>query len=592
MCGIAGVMRTSDAQAQDSVLRRLGDALAHRGPDGRGSYQADRVAMVQTRLAIIDLKTGDQPLYGPDHSALIGNGEIYNYVELRQELGEDRFATRSDCEPPLHLHAADGLGFADRLRGMYALAIHDRTSGRLVLARDPFGIKPLYYIEHRDHFAFASEPQALVAAGLAEPVEEPLARAELLQMQFTTGASTPFHGVKRLLPGETVIVAGGRILERTRRTVLPTDGPRALSEEQALAGLDRVLMDSVLVHQRSDVPYGMFLSGGIDSSVLLAVMARLNERPVRAFTAGFRGADVHDERERARRVAAAAGAEHVEVEIGEEDMWRMLPRIAAAVDDPVADYAVIPTYLLAERARQDVKVILCGEGGDELFAGYGRYRSAVRPWFWGGRGMRVKGMFDELGVLREQPLGWRDGMDAAETQAAGHAKLSRLQVAQMIDCTDWLPNDLLTKLDRCLMAHGVEGRVPFLDPVVADFAFSLPNKLKVHHRLGKWLLRKWLETAMPEAEAFGRKRGFTVPVAQWLRNQGVKLGPLVAEQPGVAALCHHDQVVRLFGSPDKRHGFAAWTLLFYALWHQRHILCRDPGDGDTFAVLDAARGDA
>lgn len=591
MCGIAGVMRTSDANAQDSALELLGNALAHRGPDGRGTYHGDRIGMIQTRLAIIDLETGDQPLFGPEHTALIGNGEIYNYIELRAELGEEHFTTRSDCEPPLHLYARDGLGYANGLRGMYALAIHDRPSGRLVLSRDPFGIKPLYYIEHRDHFAFASEPQALLAAGLAERVEDPTARSEVLQMQFSTGAATPFHGIKRLLPGETVVVAGGRILERTRRPMLPTEGPRPQDEDQALVALDRALTDSVQVHQRSDVPYGMFLSGGVDSSALLAMMARLNDRPVKAFTAGFRGADVHDERERARQVATAAGAEHIEVEIGEEDVWRTLPRIAAVMDDPVADYAVIPTYLLAERARQDVKVILCGEGGDELFAGYGRYRSAVRPWFWGGRGMRVKGMFDELNILREQPAGWRDGMDAAESQAASNDKLSRLQVAQMIDCTDWLPNDLLTKIDRCLMAHGVEGRVPLLDPVVADFAFSLPNDLKVHRRLGKWLLRRWLEKAMPEADAFGRKRGFTVPVAQWLRGQGTRLGPLVAGQVGVTALCHRDQVIKLFNSSDKRHGFAAWTLLFYALWHQRHIVGSDAGDADTFAALDAARAD-
>ncbi|MEZ5666415.1 MAG: asparagine synthase (glutamine-hydrolyzing) [Alphaproteobacteria bacterium] len=592
MCGIAGVMPTSDGHSHDAILARLGDALAHRGPDGRGTYQADRVAMVQTRLAIIDLQTGDQPLHGPNHTTLIANGEIYNYRELRAELGEDRFATRSDCEPPLFLYADGGTGFADRLRGMYALAIHDRPSGRLVLSRDPFGIKPLYYAEHRDHFAFASEPQALVAAGLVERNEEPLARAELLQMQFSTGANTPFAGVKRLLPGETVVVAGGRVLERRRRSVLPVEGPRPIDEAAALASLDRVLMESVDLHQRSDVPYGMFLSGGIDSSALLAVMARLNDRPVRAYTAGFRGADVHDERARARATAKAAGAEHVEVEIGEDDVWRHLPRIAAAMDDPVADYAVIPTYLLAARARQDLKVILCCEGGDELFAGYGRYRSAVRPWFWGGRGMRVKGMFDGLDVLRSQPAGWRDGMDAAETLAASHGALTRLQVAQMIDFTDWLPNDLLTKVDRCLMAHGVEGRVPLLDPAVAQFAFALPDRLKVRGRLGKWLLRHWLEKALPEADAFGRKRGFTVPVAQWLRGQGKRLGPLVAAQAGVAALCRPDAVTRLFDSDDKRHGFAAWTLLFYALWHQRHMVGVEPGDADTFAALDSARADA
>ncbi len=590
MCGIAGVMMTADDPPEPDVLTALADALAHRGPDGRGTYRQDQVAMAQTRLAIIDLATGDQPIKGVNGQVLVGNGEIYNYIELRQELAGATFNTKSDCEPPVLLYNRDGPAFADNLRGMYALAIHDPVAGRLVLSRDPFGIKPLYYTEMPKGFAFASEPQALVAAGLVEPREDPVARAELLQMQFSTGPNTPFAGIKRLQPGETVVVIGGRILERTRRHALPTTAAPPTDEATALKTLDRLLTESVDLHQRSDVPYGMFLSGGIDSSAILALMARLNDQPVRAFTAGFVGNEVHDERAHARVVARAVGAEHIEVEVGEADFWATLPRIAAALDDPVADYAVVPTFKLAEAASQELKVVLCGEGGDELFAGYGRYRSAVRSWLWGGRGMRVRGMFDDMGIIRGALSGWRDGVDAAEATASGNAGYSRLQIAQAVDCADWLPNDLLTKVDRCLMAHGLEGRVPLLDTEVGAFAFSLPDKLKVRGRTGKWLLRQWLHEALPEAEAFTKKRGFSVPVAHWIHGRGAQLGPLVADQAGVAAIAHRDQVVKLFLSDDKRHGFAAWTLLFYALWHQRHMLGRDPGDGDVFDVLSQKSG--
>jgi asparagine synthase (glutamine-hydrolysing) len=576
MCGLAGIM-TAAGPPPESALAAMEKALSHRGPDARGRYVADGVGMIHTRLAIIDLQTGDQPIREADGATLVANAEIYNYVELREELGLAAFVTASDCEPPLHLYRRYGADFAEKLRGMYAVAIHDPARNQLLLARDPFGIKPLYYAETPAGFAFASEPAALIAAGVVKPRVNERRRDELLHLQFTTGVETLYEGIHRVAPGETLVVSEGRVIERRHKAALPQSGPRPESEADALRRIDAALADSVAMHQRADVPYGMFLSGGIDSTALLVMMARLNDRPVRAYTAGFTGGGVADERAHARLVARKLGAEHVEVEFSEADFWSLLPAAVSAMDDPAADYAILPTYKLAMRAKADLKVVLCGEGGDEMFAGYGRYRSLLRPWWLGGRTMRLHGILDGLGVLREERPGWRDGIAAAEIQAAVLGR-SRLQIGQATDCADWLPNDLLIKLDRCLMAHGVEGRTPYLDPVVADAAFRLPDSLKIRKGRGKWLLRQWLARHLPDAKPFSRKRGFTVPVGRWIAARGTVLGPLVAASPGIAEICRPEAVKRLFAGDGKRADLARWVLLFYALWHRRHILGLDPAD--------------
>ena len=578
-------MRADGAAPSNASLDALTAALAHRGPDGSGRYVNANVGLVHTRLAIIDLETGNQPLHEAGGAALIANGEIYNYIELREQLAGVNFATGSDCELPLHLYRRMGVDYTSKLRGMYAIAIHDPEAGKLVLSRDPFGIKPLYYVENGKGFAFASEPQALVRANLVQPRVNEQARKEMLQLQFSTGRGTLYDHVKRVLPGETLVVVQGKVVERHRQEALPAGGPVEWSEAEALSKLDKALEDSVKIHQRSDVPYGMFLSGGIDSAALLTLMARLNQRPVLAYTAGFPESGAMDERQQARKVAHALGAKHVEVEFTEQDFWSLLPEIAAVMDDPAADYAVLPTYKLAREAKKDVKVILCGEGGDELFGGYGRYRSVTRPWWRGGRTVRARGAFDGLGVLREDVAGWRDGIAAAEATESKEGR-SRVQIAQAIDFADWLPHDLLTKVDRCLMAHGVEGRTPFLDPEVANVAFRLPDNLKIRKGLGKWALRQWLARQLPEADAFGKKHGFTVPVAQWIAHKGDKLGPLVAAAPGVAEICVPDQVIKLYRTPGKRAGFAAWVLLFYALWHRANVQGHKP-QGDVFESLAA-----
>src|SRR3984893_12005136 len=313
MCGIAGIMTCHGDAAPGRLLRAMAPPLAHRGPDGDGHYRSGDVGMVQRRLAIIDLATGDQPLYEPGGAALVANAEIYNYIELRREFPAAAFATESDCELPLHLYRRHGLDFTGRLRGMYAIALHDPAAGRLVLARDPFGIKPLYYAETPQYFAFASEPQALIQAGVIESELAAPARNALLQMQFTTGRDTIFAGIKRVLPGETIVVRQGRIVERRRQAALPTGGPVAIDEEEAVQRLDSALADSVLVHQRADVPYGMFLSGGIDSTAVVVMAAGLAERPVRACRVGFSGDASTHGRPAGGAGALAVGAEHVEI---------------------------------------------------------------------------------------------------------------------------------------------------------------------------------------------------------------------------------------------------------------------------------------
>ena len=581
MCGIAGMAMEPGAPAPSpAMVAALATALAHRGPDGEGHSAVGRTALVQTRLAIIDLQTGDQPLFA-GAATLVANGEVYNYRELSPGLP---LATASDCEPPLHLWRQSGGAYAEALRGMYAIAIHDRATRSLTLTRDRFGIKPLYTAGIQGGLAFASEPQALLAAGLVSRGVRSAARDELLQTQFTTGADTIFPGISRVLPGETLRVVDGHVVDRQRLAALPAGAPEEIGEEAALARLDAALEQSVDLHQRSDVPYGMFLSGGIDSAIVLSMMARLNDEPVRAYTAGFDVPGAADERGQAAALAKSLSARHESIEVTEAMVWAALPRIVSAMDDPAADYAIIPSWFLAQRARKDVKVVLSGEGGDELFGGYGRYRSAMRPWWRGGRSMRTRGTFDGLGVLRVAPPGWRDGIAAAEASANTGGR-SRLQVAQATDMADWLPHDLLLKLDRCLMAHAVEGRTPFLDPAVAEASFRLPDALKVQGGRGKWLLRRWLERHCPQARPFAPKQGFTVPVGAWIAGQGTRLGPLVAAQPGVAEIADPERVVTLFRNAAGRHeAFAAWSLLFYALWHRAHIEAL-PMDADVFDTL-------
>ena len=589
MCGIAGVLGGTEP------VGPLIETLQHRGPDGERIEHVAGGALAHARLAIIDLECGWQPLHAAG-STVIGNGEIYNYKELTQEFALEP-ETGSDFEPLLHLYAREGPAAFARLRGMYAFCLIG-GDGRNWLVRDPFGIKPLYLHEDDEGLRFASEPRALPRGPLITGRVH-----ELLALNYAQ-SETPYTGLRRLLPGEVMEVApapdqakpgqgletpsspgsalagGSRVptsgLTQARRgsSVIRPWGPASAGEsgkegsstrdeDAILARLDAVLEDSVRVHQRSDVPYGLFLSGGIDSAAIATLMARLNERPVTAYTCGFEAPGARDERAAAERVARALNLDWRETTFGEADFWRILPEVAWALDDPTTDYATLPTYKLAEAARGTLTVVLTGEGGDELFGGYGRYRRALRPKLLGGRpaAPQVDAPFlKDGGEVALQH--WREAARPPDG-------LSKLQRAQWRDIATWLPNDLLLKLDRCLMAHGLEGRTPFLDREVAAFAFPLPDSLKVRGRYGKWILRRWLEQHCPAAEPWAKKQGFTVPVAAWIAPRAGDLARTLPEHEGIAQACDVDAVRAAF--TDEALAHHRWPLLFYAVWWSIHV---------------------
>lgn len=546
MCGIAGVL------GAEGPVRPMIESLAHRGPDGVRWAPVAGGVLAHARLSIIDLECGWQPLSAAG-CTVIGNGEIYNYLELAEDFGlANELTTGSDFEPLLHLYAREGPAAFARLRGMYAFCLVG-NDGRTWLVRDPFGIKPLYVMEKEGALAFASEPRAFVAAGWVQPRADPEAAEDLLGLNYVLGEKTLLQGVRRLPPGAVVEVTSAGPRAAGRRAAW-TPGPAPSGDEAGLvAALDQVLEDSVRVHQRADVPYGLFLSGGVDSATVATLMARLNQRPVTAFTCGFDAPGARDERAQAERVARALDLDWRETRFGEEDFWRVLPQVAWALDDPTADYATLPTWKLAEAAKGALTVVLTGEGGDELFGGYGRYRRALRPGWLGGRPAEPRAAAPE--VLTR----WRD-------EARAPAGLTRLQAAQWADIATWLPNDLLLKLDRCLMAHGLEGRTPFLDPQVAAFALALPDRFKVRGRFGKWLLRKWLARACPAAEPWARKQGFTVPVDAWIAPRAGDIAARIANVKAVRERRGADEVKAAFEGSTER-----WPLLFYAVWSLIHL---------------------
>jgi len=571
MCGIAGVLGGAQGEAAKGEAYEMIGAIAHRGPNGIRVEQLPGATLAHARLSIIDLEGGWQPLHAAG-STIIGNGEIYNYIELTEEFGlKDKLSTGSDFEPLLHLYALEGEAAFRRLRGMYAFCLIG-GDGRTWLVRDPFGIKPLYVSGAR----FASEPRALGPVRLAPKAAEEflalnyvvtdpqrLAAGVLLPLREKVSAQPTDEGSRRVLKWSPEAADRQGLCD-------PSSGPFGATfsrkgRRNTLDQLDAVLEDSVRVHQRSDVPYGLFLSGGIDSTAIATLMARLNERPVTAFTCGFDVPEARDERGAAEKVARALNLDWRETTFTEEDFWRIAPEVAWALDDPTTDYACLPTYKLAEAAKGTLTVVLSGEGGDELFAGYGRYRRALRPRWMGGRPAEPQ---IDAPFLKDQGAGalarWRAAAKAAEEPG-----MTPLQRAQAADIATWLPNDLLLKLDRMLMAHGLEGRTPFLDREVAAFAFHLPDRMKVRGRYGKWILRKWLARACPAAEPWAKKKGFTVPVAAWIAPRAADIGPRVAACEGLAAVCDLDAVRAVFTDPAQAHN--RWPLIFYALWWSIHV---------------------
>jgi asparagine synthase (glutamine-hydrolysing) len=578
MSGIAGIMLRGRRQPSVVTLQALGEAMAHRGAPSGEPVLTPGVGLIGRGEASAPASTGA--------ATLVASHRLAGADALRAAHG---LGEAPAAELPLLLYRRQGLGFGAGLDGGHALAVHDHAMRRLVLARDGFGLAPLYVAETEEGIAFASEAQALVAAGLVAPRLRAAARDELLQLRFTTGAETIFEGISRVLPAESLAIADGAIVERRRHPPLPEGGPETIGEAAALARFEAAFLASVAA--RLTPGAGLILAGGANGAALLAAARGLGVADLPAFAPVLAGEDSpgHAGAEPGavaqHHLAARAGVRVVPVPVTRADFWAVLPALAGALDDPSADPGLVLTWMLAAAARHQVPALLSGDGANELLAGRGRHRAAMRPWWLWGRAMRARGAFDRLDALRIEPRAWRDGIAAAEAAEAGGGR-SRLQVAQAVDMGDWLANGLLTGLDRCLARHGIEARAPFLDAAVAAACFRLPDQLKVRRRQGKWLLRAWLARAWPGAPPSGVGTGAPrLPIGAWIEAEAARLGPLVARQPGVAEVCRAGRVEALFRrATDRRAGAAAWNLLFYALWHRAHIE-RRPMQGDTFEAL-------
>lgn len=602
MCGIAGML-LSRGRADEDALRRMAAALAHRGPDDLGVHVDGPFGVAQTRLSIIDLERGHQPMVTGD-LALAANGEIYNYVELRRAL-EARgrvFATSSDSETILHAHALDGLGALPALHGMFAFALWDAGARTLLLARDRLGIKPLYVARLPDRLLFASELKALLAVWPREPELDPGALVQYLQSQFSTGRQSLVRGIERL-PAGTALVVGPDVVAREHRYWSALDArPRRAAFADAARDFEPLFQQVMVEHLRADVPYGLFLSGGVDSGALLAMVSELTGRPVRTFSVGYGGAGGSDELADATAIARHFGAEHTPVVLERDRVFRRLPHVVWATDDLLRDYACLPTSFLAEEAARGLKVVLTGEGGDEVFAGYSRYRRPrLQRWAWSV-------LAPGSGGFRTHPH-WRPGwaraafgpeltaaaaarrapfIEAWQATPSGWSHTTRCQYTELVTS---LPDDLLVKADRVLMSFGLEGRVPYLDHRVVEFGLGLPDALKVRGRQGKIFLKRWAERRLPREHLWRRKRGFYVPVGRWLRGPVLdQLAERLPEHPVIRQWFRPAGVAALIRAQDKGDNATRelWGLLQLAIWHRIFVRGHTPSrDEDPLDWIDA-----
>jgi asparagine synthase (glutamine-hydrolysing) len=608
MCGICGIATTRRAVDPDG-LAAMSATLAHRGPDSEGMFVDGGVGLAARRLSIIDLDTGDQPIANEDGTVVVvQNGELYNYEELTHKLvrAGHRFRTHGDTEVLVHAYEEWGPRFVERVRGMFAVALWDSRRRRLVLARDRFGIKPLYYRADDEGIMFASELRALPRGEIDLDALE-----GFLAFNSVPAPYSIFEGTRKLPPGHLLVWDGGVELERfARPTPVPAGETRGEDEAELVEELRTRLRDSVRAHLVSDVPVGVLLSGGVDSCALAALAADESSEPLRTFSIGFEER-TFDELADARLVAERYGTQHRELVV-RPDAALLLPALADAFDEPFADSSALPTYLVSQLAASDVKVALSGEGGDELFGGYYTYAADLLAERFGGAASLARPLVERLPTSTrkvsfdyrakrfvraarlpalERHHGWKeifsadaraeltgrrsafdpvDLLRARYDETEGAELLARLQD---VDLGTYLVDDLLVKTDRASMAHSLEARVPFLDSVVAGFALALPTRHKVRGLSKKRLLRKAVAPLLPDRIVNGRKRGFSIPAAAWLRGD---LEPFARETLSPATLLRQgffrpEPVQRLIddhvaGREDLSRQL--WGLLAFTLWHE------------------------
>ena len=619
MCGICGLVSLDGAAVDPDVVAAMNGTLVHRGPDSSGTFVEGSVGLAARRLSIIDIAGGDQPVANEDgRIRVVQNGEIYNHAELRAGLERKghRFATRSDTEVLVHLYEERGPAFVEDLRGMFAIALWDRLEQRLVLARDRFGIKPLYYGVSGGRLSFGSELKALLAMPGFPREVDPDALEAYLAFNSIPAPLTIFAAARKLPPGHLLLWQGGEPTLRryARPRPVPAGRERAGEERELADELRERLRDSVRAHLVSDVPVGVLLSGGIDSSALAALAARESSYRVSTFSIGFEER-AFNELDQARLVAEHYGTDHHELVV-RPDAVELLPRLAEAFDEPFADSSALPTYLVSQLAADTVKVALSGEGGDEFFGGYytyvadtlaprvGRVAAALRPLvdalpsssgkvsleYKAKRFARAahlpplerhhgwKEIFspDARADLLDGGRGATDPLDVYRARYAETEGADELARLQDVDIGIYLADDLLVKTDRASMAHSLEARVPFCDQQVAELALALPRRMKVRGLAKKRLLRQAVATLLPERIARAPKQGFSIPAAAWLRGDLEPFAREMLAPDRLRAQGFFDPgaVTRLLDAHVARREDLSrqiWGLLMFSLWHERYM---------------------
>lgn len=622
MCGIAGVVSaTRESNITEALVRHMCDQIVYRGPDDEGLYVADGAGLGMRRLSIIDLSGGHQPVFNEDRSAwVVFNGEIYNFPELRPELEKrgHRFYTKTDTEVIIHLYEEMGAECVQKLRGMFSLAIYDQTKRKLVLARDRLGKKPLHYALLKDKLYFGSEIKSILAVApeLAEVNAQGL--LEYLYYGYIPDPITVFTGIQKLPPGHLLEFEKGKIHLRQYWDLPQYSTHAPKSEEECLEELEGRLLEATRIRLISDVPLGAFLSGGTDSSTIVALMARASSGPVKTFSIGFTKADFN-EAEYARMVARKFGTDHHEM-ILEPDVVETVEHLTSSLEEPFGDSSMLPTYYVSQMARQHVTVALSGDGGDEIFAGYDRYRiHANRRFFehipdWARRFYRdqlfrlmprsmrgrkfsynvtlpwreryVDGLSFVPAFERDTPLlsdDFRQVLRSSDdpqnvllryfAKAPAHDPVSELLY---VDTKTYMAADILTKVDRMSMLNSLEVRVPILDHQLVEWVTGLPPEWKLRGNIQKYILRKLAERVGVPREALSRpKQGFALPLVHWMRNELKDVLMILLEPRTLQRGYFEAEGIRKLMNDHLYEGRVLtgriWRLLMFELWHRNFL---------------------
>jgi len=608
MCGIVGVVAFDGTPIERELIESMNALVVHRGPDEDGFYFDKGVGMAMRRLSVIDVEGGTQPFCNETGDVVtVYNGEIYNYQELRHTLRQTGHVVSSSCDTAVipHLYEDYGADFVQLLTGMFAVAVWDRHSSSLFLARDRLGIKPLHYALSHGRLYFASEIKSLKPCGILNELE-PTAIYHYLTYGYIPAPLTIYQNVFKLPPANCLELRNGEI-RVSRYWDIPDGEVTGRSEAELIDELHERLLEAVKIRLVSDVPLGAFLSGGVDSSLVVALMCEAGHSRTKTFSIGFDESS-HDESAYARAVAAQFGTDHTELTV-RSDVWRHIERIVLQFDEPFADSSAIPTYFLSALTREHVTVALSGDGGDELFAGYDRYHdySRKRPLYriprWirgmtcglladalptGTRGKRFLRTlrlepFDDYvygsselkhsELLTEEFLDTLKGIDPLQPARASLGRDLRCELDMLCryDMSLYLPDDILTKVDRTSMAVSLEVRVPLLDHHVVEFATALPANLRLRGGVGKYILKRLLERYMPREHVYRKKKGFGVPLGEWFRNElhdelMAVLSPSRIRETGVFCPEAVGMLMKQHMLRQRDHKPLLWRLFVFHLW--------------------------